>query len=341
MPNFAASVVVPAYNAAGTITACLDALLAQHLPPGSGPLEIIVVDDGSRDMTPALVESYASAVQLIRQAHAGAGAARNAGIAAAHAPLVLFTDADCEPWPDWAATLLAGLVEPVVGVKGVYRTRQRRLVARFVQLEYQDKYDRMAREPRIDFIDTYAAGYRRATLCAVGGFDPTIRYVEDQELAFRVAAAGGEIRFLPGARVYHRHADSLGAYCRKKFHIAYWKVAVHTRHPGALVRDSHTPQSQRLQMGLAGLIGAAALGGLAWRPLWRGARALGALFLATTVPFTVKALRRDPAVGALAPMLLLLRAFALGLGFAWGLIRGGGPLTAGIARRIRSKFQKE
>jgi glycosyltransferase involved in cell wall biosynthesis len=279
MPDLtpAASVIIPAYNAAATITTCLDALLAQHLPPGSGPLEIIVVDDGSRDMTPALVEQYAPAVRLIRQVHAGAAAARNAGIAAAHAPLVLFTDADCEPWPDWAATLLAGLVPPVVGVKGAYRTRQRRLVARFVQLEYEDKYDRMAREARIDFIDTYAAGYRRDTLCAVGGFDPAIHYVEDQELSFRVAAAGGELRFLPGALVYHRHADTLAAYCRKKFHIAYWKVAVHTRHPGALVRDSHTPQSQKVQMGLAGLIGATALGGLVWRPLWRGAGALGAL----------------------------------------------------------------
>src|SRR5215212_4972938 len=181
MTSPVASVIVPAHNAAATLPACLDALLGQALPPGSGPLEIIVVDDGSHDATPALVARYAPAVRLIRQAHAGAAAARNTGLAAAQAPLVLFTDADCAPWPTWAATLIAGLQDPVVGVKGAYRTRQRALVARFVQLEYQDKYDRMAREPQIDFIDTYAAGYRRDIIVGLGGFNPAIRYVEDQE----------------------------------------------------------------------------------------------------------------------------------------------------------------
>src|SRR5437667_3397198 len=124
------------------------------------------------------------------------------------------------------------------------------------------------------------------------------------------------MHFLPNAIVYHRHAATLVAYCRKKFHIGYWKVAVHVAHPGALVRDSHTPPSQRLQMGLVGLIGLLWLGGLARRPLWRGAGLLAGLFAVTTLPFTVKALRRDPALGLLAPTLLLARAVALGVGFA-------------------------
>jgi GT2 family glycosyltransferase len=326
----AASVIIPAYNAAATLAACLDALLAQRLPPEMPPLEIIVVDDGSRDATPAIAARYAPAVRLLRQANAGPAAARNTGLAAARAPLVLFTDADCEPLPTWAATLIAALAPPVVGVKGTYRTRQRSLVARFVQLEYEDKYERMARESRIDFIDTYAAGYRRDVITALGGFNPALRYNEDQELSYRVAAAGGEMRFVPAAQVVHQHAATLGAYARKKFHIGTWKVAVHTAHPGALVRDSHTPQSQKHQMALAGGLGAAGVGGLVWRPLWRGA-ALGlAVFTASAVPFTRKALRRDPAVGLVAPGLLAVRALALGCGFAWGLIRAGGPLAASV-----------
>src|SRR5689334_13118681 len=109
MTSPAASVIVPAHNAAATLPACLDALLAQQLPPGYGRLEIIVMDDGSQDATPALAARYAPAVRLIRQGQAGAAAARNAGLAVAQAPLVLFTDADCAPWPTWAATLIAGL----------------------------------------------------------------------------------------------------------------------------------------------------------------------------------------------------------------------------------------
>ena len=226
----------------------------------------------------------------------------------------------------------------MVGVKGTYRTRQTSLVARFVQLEYEDKYDRMARQPRIDFIDTYAAGYRRDVIAALGGFNPVLRYTEDQELSYRVAAAGGDMRFLPAAQVYHHHAATLAAYARKKFHIGTWKVAVHTAHPGALVRDSHTPQSQKLQMGLAGGIVATGLGGLIWRPLWRVAGPGLGVFAASALPFTWKALRRDPAVGLVAPALLAVRALALGCGFAWGLIRAGGPLAASVwARAARPR----
>jgi GT2 family glycosyltransferase len=333
MPTPAASVIIPAYNAAATIAACLDALLAQRLPPEMPPLEIIVVDDGSRDATAAIAAHYAPAVRLLRQANAGPAAARNTGLAVARAPLVLFTDADCEPLPDWATTLIAGLTPPVVGVRGTYRTRQRSLVARFVQLEYEDKYDRMAREPRIDFIDTYAAGYRREVITALGGFNPALRYNEDQELSYRVAAAGGEMRFVPAAQVVHQHAATLTAYARKKFHIGTWKVVVHTAHPGALVRDSHTPQSQKLQMGLAGGIIGAGLGGLVWRPLWRVAGFGLAVFAASAGPFTLKALRRDPAVGLVAPGLLAVRALALGCGFAWGLIRAGRLKSLHVGRR--------
>jgi glycosyltransferase involved in cell wall biosynthesis len=331
----AATVIIPTYNAAATLAACLDALLAQRLPAALPPLEIIIVDDGSTDATPALAARYAPAVRYIHQPNAGPAAARNTGLAAARAPIILFTDADCEPLPDWAATLIAALAPPVVGVKGTYRTRQRSLVARFVQLEYEDKYARMARLPRIDFIDTYAAGYRRDVIVALGGFNPAIRYNEDQELSYRVAAAGGEMHFVPAAQVYHQHAATLAAYCRKKFRIGYWKIAVLTAHPGTLVRDSHTPQSQKLQMGLAGGILAAVGGGLRWRRLWWVAGLGLGVFAASTAPFTWKALRRDPAVGVVAPGLLLARAVALGSGFACGLIRAGRPLAAGGWVRAR------
>ena len=78
---------------------------------------------------------------VVSQAHVGAGAARNRGVAAARGPIVLFTDADCAPDATWVRSLCAALDSAqVVGARGIYRTEQRELVARFVQFEYEDKY---------------------------------------------------------------------------------------------------------------------------------------------------------------------------------------------------------
>ena len=314
------SVIVPAYNAEQTIEQCLDALTRQTVSRET--YEIIVVDDGSSDGTRARVEARAG-VRLLVQANAGPAAARNLGVQHAQGEIVLFTDADCVPAEDWIERMVVPFGdEAIVGVKGAYLSHQKELVARFVQIEYEDKYDRMAREQYIDFIDTYAAGYRRDVFVAHGGFDlgfPTAS-VEDQEFSFRLARQGCRMVFVPAARVRHLgHAATLPAYWRKKFKIGYWKVLVHRLHPDKLIRDSHTPQILKMQILLVGLGGFGLVGGLVWPfCLWISG-VMAVLFLLTTFPFAAKAWAKDPAVAILSPGLLLVRALALGTGFAIGL----------------------
>src|SRR5690242_19491312 len=123
-----ASVIIPAYNAVRTLPATLTALRAQTYP--ADRLEVIVVDDGSTDATAEV--AAAGGARVLRQANAGPAAARNRGAAAASGDFVLFTDADCEPIPTWVERMVAPFADPaVVGVKGVYRTRQHSPVARF------------------------------------------------------------------------------------------------------------------------------------------------------------------------------------------------------------------
>ena len=309
--------MVPAYNAEATVRACLRALLRQqHLDE---PCEIILVDDGSTDSTAVIALEYAPRVQVISQPHRGAAAARNTGARAASGGVVLFTDADCEPVPGWASHLSKAIQGGADGAKGTYRTRQRSITARFVQAEYESKYRRMARRTRIDFIDTYSAAYRRDVLLAVGGFNESISAVEDQELSFRLAREGHDLRFVPRAVVYHTHAARPTAYLRKKYSIGYWKVRVAALHPERVISDSHTPSSIKVQMVLMAVALPALL--LApFRPLARKAFSLCALtFLMTTLPFAAQIARRDPQVALASPWMMLLRATGLLFGFAAGV----------------------
>lgn len=314
------SVVVPAYNAADTIAGCLQALQHQlYVDPSV--VEIIVVDDGSSDETARLAEK--AGVQLIcHPQKRGAAAARNSGIRAARGEIVCFTDADCVPRSDWIAQIISPLDDTnIIGCKGTYATKQREIVARFVQLEYEDKYDRLLGQRRIDFIDTYSAAYQRQVLLANDGFDENILYVEDQELSFRLAARGYEMVFQPTAVVYHWHSHSLAAYARKKFMIGYWKSQVIRRFPGKAISDSHTPQVMKVQIILMALMLLAAVAALVL-PRSSFVLAIVALsFLATTIPFCGKAWAKDRGVALVSPFMLAVRALALGTGYGWGLIR--------------------
>ncbi len=312
------SVIVPGYNVQGTLAACLEALLSQTTPRDR--YEVIYVDDASVDGSVEVACRYPDVTLIRLDENRGQAHARNVGLAQSRGELILFTDADCVPAPDWIEAMQRPFADPeVAGAKGIYATRQASLVARFAQLEYETRYEIMRRQSSIDFIDTYSAGYRRAVLEEHGGFDARFRIDEDQELSFRLAEAGCKMVFNPEALVYHQHPATLQRYLRRKYHIGYWKALVLRRHPEKAVRDSHTPQALKAQLGLA----AVTCLGLALAPLhllflWLGVAAL-LCFALTAAPFLAFAARRDALLALAALPLLFLRALALG----WGLLRGG------------------
>jgi hypothetical protein len=163
----------------------------------------------------------------------------------ARGAILLFTDDDCVPMPDWLDAMLAPFNDPeVIGVKGVYRTHQQAIAARFVQVEYEDKYRLMSALPSIDFIDTYSAGFIRARFLEMGGYDTSfpVACAEDVELSYRMSARGWQMRFVPQAIVYHTHPDTLSKYLRKKYKFAFWRVLAVSKNTSKGVKDSHTPQ---------------------------------------------------------------------------------------------------
>lgn len=308
------SVIVPAYNAAATLPACLSALRSQKGDHG-GPVEVIVVNDGSRDETARLAQECGA--RVIHQTHQGIGAARNLGVRQARGEVIAFTDADCAPASDWLDEITRPFADPeVMGVKGVYATKQRGLVARFAQAEYEEKYDLMRGAERIDFVDTYSAAYRRAVFAHNPGFDPRFsRSGEDIEFSYRLAESGCKLVFAPTAIVYHRHPNTLGGYFRRKFFVGYWRVWMYKMHPRKILADSHTPQSLKIQMGLA----LASLVAILFSPFFGPGSVLAAAaviaFLLMSLPFALNTWPRDRMVAVLAPLILFWRAIALDAGF--------------------------
>jgi glycosyltransferase involved in cell wall biosynthesis len=109
-----ATVVIPVYRGERYIRQALTSALGQTF----GPLEVIVVDDGSPDASAAICEGVGDPrVRVLRQEHKGLSAARNAGVSAAHGEMVAFLDSDDVWLPQMLARHAAHLAErPEIGL---------------------------------------------------------------------------------------------------------------------------------------------------------------------------------------------------------------------------------
>lgn len=198
----AVSVVVPTRDRAGRLSALLSALARQTLP--ADRFEVIVVDDRSRDDTRAVLRRASGTAPFSLHALAGPGkgpaAARNAGWRAATAPLVAFTDDDCEPAPRW---LEVGTESAAANPGSIIQGRTRPLPREATQL------GPLSRTKWIDgpgpWFQTCNIFYPRRLLERAGGFDErfTRPFGEDTDLAWRALALGASVRFEPGALVHH------------------------------------------------------------------------------------------------------------------------------------------
>jgi glycosyltransferase involved in cell wall biosynthesis len=320
----AISIIIPTFNGASRVGNCLNSLLKQ-MPRRD--VEILVVNDGSTDNTAEVVGGYAG-VRLITQRNAGPAAARNRGALEARGTLLLFTDDDCVPLPDWLDAMIKPFGDPeVVASKGTYRTHQKTLAARFVQIEYEDRYRLMADLDCIDFIDTYSAAFRRNRFLEMAGYDTSfpVACAEDVELSYRMSARGWKMKFAPAAIVYHTHPDTLAEYLRKKYKFAFWRVLAVHKNPSKAIKDSHTPQLMKLQLLFAPALLAAVALDLAVRPSVPLSLLVLTVFLLSTLPFVLRAVAKDPIVGLVSPALLAARSCAQGLGVAAGLIYARKP----------------
>lgn len=211
------TVVVAMRDAASTIGTQLDALLAQE---AVGPYEVLVVDDGSTDDGPALVEQVArrdARLRLIVVPDAlGPAHARNVGVGEALGEAVAFCDADDVVAPGWLAALSQAL-----GDAGAATGPQEQRVLNPPWL--QDLYGSGVGNGPQHFAGVFPFGpsanlaFRRDVFRSLGGFDPSLRVGEDVELCMRLWDRGEVLTFVPGAVVHYRNRARLGDIWRQAF----------------------------------------------------------------------------------------------------------------------------
>lgn len=207
------SFVIPAYNEADDIIAALEAVGAQSLRPH----EIIVVDDGSTDGTPARLRAWDQRhqVKLIEhEGNRGAAAARNTAIGAATGDVLVFLDADNMPPPDFLERLALAYERGADFVSVESRVaNQRSVVGRFQQAHHEECYGPGARD-RVGYTQAFSC---RAQAAREAGFPESLPGFggEDVEFFRRLLAKG----YTPGAdfsiEVLNQVPDTLPAFWRQ------------------------------------------------------------------------------------------------------------------------------
>jgi cellulose synthase/poly-beta-1,6-N-acetylglucosamine synthase-like glycosyltransferase len=204
-----ASVVVAAYNAAGTIGECLQSLRELNYPD----YEVIVVDDGSTDSTAAIAEK--AGVELVRVDHRGLSGARNAGIDAATGQLVAFIDSDARADRDWLYHLAETVVrrDAAAAGGGNFAPPSSTAIAAAMAAAPGLPREVRAADDRLAQICGCNMAVSKAALGAVGRFDPVFTAAgDDVDLSWRLAQSGGLLAAAPGATVIHERRATLAAY---------------------------------------------------------------------------------------------------------------------------------
>ncbi len=214
------SIIVPVYNRGGEIGDCIESLLSLDYPESHR--EIIVVDDASRDRTPAVVRGYDVRL-MIQPRNLGPSAARNAGVRASKGELIAFIDSDCIADPQWLRELIPFSHDPRLALVGGF-------VDGFFTASALDRYEkvhsalnmgqkRLTGQGRnsIFYVPACNMVVRKTAFEHVNGMDEGMRLGEDVDLCWKLMAAGYRLMYTPRGRVRHKHRNRLLETFRRRF----------------------------------------------------------------------------------------------------------------------------
>ena len=228
------SIVIPVYNRPKELETCLASLRTLEYP--AEKIEIIVVDDASRDHTSAVARRF-NVRLIILPRNRGQSAARNAGVAVARGDIIAFLDSDCIAQPNWLRELVPyfqdSRVALVGGDVGAYYRKNR-----------MDRYEQacsalnMGADPVLGrggncvfYVPTCNMLVRKKVYDQVGGLDENLRVGEDVDLCWRLMADKHHLRYIPRGRVLHKHRNRFLSGFLRRFDYGTSEAMLYTRFP--------------------------------------------------------------------------------------------------------------
>jgi glycosyltransferase involved in cell wall biosynthesis len=209
------SVIIPAYNVARHLRACLDGLACQQT---GDEMEILVVDNNSTDETVAIAREFAG-VRVMHEPVQSSYAARNLGVRESAGDYLAFLDPDCRPEPTWLASLSKAMRDESTHVVLGRRSYGDRWPLSLLSTYEAEKVAWIVEHqiPEVYFGYTNNMGMRRSTFEQLGPFPIRARGGDTMMVRKVVDALGcAAVRYEPDMVVRHLEMTSLADYYAKR-----------------------------------------------------------------------------------------------------------------------------
>ncbi len=229
------SIIIPVMDRAEELGRCLDSISRLLYPKEK--LELIVVDDGSRDNSKEVAASFGAVVLDSGGTGTGPAAARNCGSRAARGELLAFIDSDCIASPEWLEELVGLFDDPEVAAVGGF-------VDGMHTSSFLDRYElamssltlgnreRSGQQGEDTFyLPSCNLLVRSSVFRGASGFNPEMHVGEDVDLTWRFRDSGHRIIYMPKGKIGHEHRNAFFPFLKRRFQYGTSEAMLQILHP--------------------------------------------------------------------------------------------------------------
>ena len=229
------SIVIPVKDRAADLRNCLTSLAQLDYPQDK--LEVVVVDDGSSDETPAVARELGAILLVSGAVGGGPALARNKGAAVASGEILAFIDSDCTASADWLSDLLPAFFDEKLAAVGGWVDGMHHGSA-------LDRYEAVMSSLNLGrremsggaggdtfYLPSCNLLMRKSAFAAAGGFRSELQVGEDVDLTWRLRDAGWKIQYMPSGTVYHAHRSSTWPFMKRRFDYGTSEGMLQQLHP--------------------------------------------------------------------------------------------------------------